>query len=68
MVFPIMTKTQDLLTRVAMCISNHHGCFCTAAAMPFHSCCSRILKDCHGLASMNREGMALAPHIRKKDG
>jgi hypothetical protein len=63
-----MTKTQDLLTRVAMCISNHHGCFCTAAAMPFHPCGSRMLKDFHGLASMSRAGMALAPPIRQEEG
>jgi hypothetical protein len=49
-----------------MCISNHHGCFCTATAMPFHPCCSRILKDFHGLASMSRAGMVLAPHIRQE--
>jgi hypothetical protein len=63
-----MTKTQELLTRVAVCISNHHGCFCTAAAMPFHPGGSRMLKDFHGLASMSRAGMALASHIREKDG
>jgi hypothetical protein len=51
-----------------MCTSNHCVCFCTAAAMPFHPCCSRILKDFRGLASMIRAGMALAPHIRKKGG
>jgi hypothetical protein len=48
--------------------SNHHVCFCTAAARPCRPCCSRMLKDCHGLASMVRAGMALAPPTRKKSG
>jgi hypothetical protein len=58
----------DLLTRAAMCTSNHHMCFCTAAARPFRPCGSRMLKDFHGLASMIRAGMALANRIRKTGG
>jgi hypothetical protein len=51
-----------------MCIFSHRVDFYTAAAMPSHPCCSRMLKDVNGLASMIREGMALAPSIRKKVG
>jgi hypothetical protein len=65
---PAMAKTQELLTRVAMCPSSHHGYFYTAAALPCHPCCLRMLKDSHGLAAMLRAGMALAPSIRQKGG
>jgi hypothetical protein len=51
-----------------MCTSNHGVCFCTAAARPCRPCGSRMLKDCHGLASMARAGMALAPPTRQKGG
>jgi hypothetical protein len=63
-----MAKTQELLTRVAMCGSSHHGYFYTAAALPCHPCGLRMLKDSHGLAAMLRAGMALAPAIRQQGG
>jgi hypothetical protein len=51
-----------------MCRSRHRVDFYTAAAMPSHPCGSRMLKGCHGLASMLRAGTALAPSIRQKVG
>ena len=60
-----MAKTQEVLTRVAMCTSSHHGYFCTAAALPCHPCGLRMLKDSHGLAALLRAGTALAPFIRQ---
>ncbi len=60
-----MAKPQEVLTRVAMCPSSHHGYFCTAAALPCHPCGLRMLKDSHGLAAMLRAGTALAPFIRQ---
>ena len=55
-----MAKTQDRLRRVAMCRSSHRGSFYTTAALPSPPGGSRMLKGCHGLASMIQAGMVLA--------
>ena len=54
-----------------MCTANHCVCVCTAAAMPFHPCGSRMLAEgClwRSLDDPSGHGSCLASHIRKKGG